>query len=395
MEQHFGACRQVYNMGLEIKVAAYRAGVKTPSAFELCKQLPELKEENVWMKALDSQALQAAVKKVDVSYKNFFKGACFPKFQNKHGRQSYQCPHEVKRIDWEKQTLTIPKIKDIPIVLSRKFEGKIKTITISREPSGKYYASILVETVSERKSKPPVTPETSVGIDLGVKHLVTLSTGEKIDNPRFLQHSGDRLRVLQQRLGKKKKGSSNYKKAKYKVVLCHEKVRNQRKDYLHKISFRLVRESQAIMMEDLNVKGMSSRVKPKKAESAGYAPNGQAAKSGLNKSIRDAGMSMLVTMIEYKADWYGTTIIKIPRFAPSSKLCSNCKTKNVNLKLSDRDWVCEVCGATHDRDENAAVNIKKIGYEQYCKNNSGKPLPEEPVEMSALAGSVKQEIPLY
>ena len=220
-----------------------------------------------------------------------------------------------------------------------------------------------------------------------LRHLVTLSTGEKIDNPRFLRHSGDRLTVLQQQLSKKKKGSSNYKKAKYKVVLCHEKIRNQRKDYLHKISFRLVRESQAIIMEDLNVKGMSSRVKPKKAESAGYAPNGQAAKSGLNKSILDAGVSMLTTMIEYKADWYGTTIITIPRFAPSSKLCSNCKTKNVNLKLSDRVWVCEVCGATHDRDKNAARVIKK-----YClTKNSPAASGGVPVELPTLVGALKQE----
>jgi len=382
-------------MALEIKIASYKAGLKTPSAFDLCKQLPELKESFEWMKGLDSQALQAAIKKVDVSYSKFFKGAGFPKFANKHDGQSYQCPHEVKRIDWEAQTLTIPKIKNIPIVLSRKFEGNIKTVTISRDPSGKYYASILVEALVEKKAKQPVTLETSVGIDLGIKHLATLSTGEKIENPRFLKNSSDRLTVLQRRASRKKKGSENSKKAKYKVVLCHEKIRNQRKDYLHKISFRIVCESQTIMMEDLNVKGMSSRVKPKKAkQGTGYAPNGQAAKSGLNKSIRDVGFSMYKTMIEYKADWYGVNVIKIGRFTPSSKVCSNCGAINDTLTLADREWACADCGALHDRDVNAAINIKRIGLEQYCKNKTGKPLPEEPVESSALAGAMKQEIRL-
>ena len=148
------------------------------------------------------------------------------------------------------------------------------------------------------------------------------------------------------------------------------------------------------MMEDLNVKGMSSRVKPKKAEQTGYAPNGQAAKSGLNKSIRDVGFSMLKTMIEYKADWYGVNVIKIGRFTPSSKVCSNCDAINDTLTLADREWACANCGALHDRDVNAAINIKRIGIEQYCKNKTGKPLPEEPVESSALAGAMKQEIPL-
>ena len=415
MEKTFGCSRLLYNLSLEIKQEAYRITGKSPSAFDLCKQMVELKkdEQYSWLKEPDSQALQASIKRLDVAYKNFFKhGSGFPKFKKKSGEQSFQCPHEVKRIDWDKSTLTIPKMKDIPIVLTQKFDGAIKTITISKTPSGKYYASILVHVDKPNPEKAPVTENTAVGIDLGVKSLITFSNGKKIESPKWYRDIEPRLRLLQRRVSRKKKvqprdkegniiegaklvDSNRKKKAKQKVALLHEKAKNQRIDFLHKTSFRTVRDNQAIVMEDLNLRGMSAKSKPKQDENGKYLRNNRAAKSGLSKSILDAGLGYFTTMLEYKCEWYGKTLIKIGRFEPSSKLCSHCHHKNEMLKLSDRFWTCEICNTRHDRDENAAINIKRIGLEQYCnKKGTGEPRPVEPEESLNKVGTLNQEIAL-
>jgi len=393
INRHLGSCRLVYNLALEVRLEAYRTQNKYLSSFDLCYQLPELKKEFEWLQEIDSQALQASVKKIDVSFKNFLKHkAGFPKYKSKNTKQSFQCPNNTRRINWSRHTLDLPKIKKIPIAISRKFKGDIKTVTISKTPTGKYFTSILVDNKKELPNKPEIKPSTTIGIDLGLANFAILSNGIKIDNPGYLKSNLQRLKVLQNRLIKKKKGSNNFNKARLVLAKQYEKIYNQRTNFLHNLSTTLISENQTICVEDLNIKGMSSRCKPKQDENGKYLPNGQSAKSGLNRSIRDVGWGMFLTMLKYKSDWYGRNYVEIGRFAPSSKLCT-CGVLNKELTLSDRQWTCKHCGVTHDRDILAANNIKKIGLNTRLVEKQMRD-GGEPVERSALAGAMKQEIEL-
>lgn len=360
-----GVCRFLYNLALETKIYAYRSHGKTLSAFDLCYQLTELKREYPWIAEIDSQAAQASIKKIDTAFKNFFSGRGYPKYKSKRNDGSFQCPNEVKRIDWVKSTLTIPKIKNIPIILSRKFEGKIKTITISKTPSAKYFASIMVETQQELATLP--IPEKHIGIDLGIKDFAVLSSGEKIDNPKYLRNSMNRLKVLQRRVSKKKKGSTNRKKANKKVAMLHERISNQRNDFLHKLSTKLISDSQTdtICVEDLAVKNMVRNHK-------------------LAQAISDVSWSEFIRQLEYKGKWYGKNVIKIDRFYASSKICSNCGHKKDELNLDEREWQCSKCNVTHDRDINAANNIKIMGMSAVGSR-------KEPVEQRTKVRAKKQE----
>lgn len=357
IDHAIAVCRLVYNLALEVKITAFKSGVKL-NGFDLCYQLVELKKEFPWIADVDSQAVQAAVKKVDIAFKNFYKGSGYPNFKSKRkSRQSFQCPTHARRVDWSECTLTIPKIKNIPVILSRRFYGKIKTITISKVSTGKYFASILVET--KEVCEKPKKAANAIGIDLGIATFVTLSTGEKIGNSRYLKSSLNRLAVLQKRAAKKGKGSANQKKAYRKVATIHERITNQRQDMLHKVSTRLIRDNQTdtICVETLAVKNM---IKNRR----------------LSQAIGDVSWSEFIRQLEYKGKWYGKNIIKIDRFYASSKTCSNCGHVLDQLNLSIREWVCEKCNVTHDRDINAAINIK----------NSGLGKSGEPVEQSALMG---------
>lgn len=358
LAQHFGCVRYVYNWGLQRKIEEYQKTKKSPSCFDLCNELTGLKQENEWLRDVNSQALQMALRNLDNGFTAFFrKNNAFPKFKNSFVRQSYQCPQGVSLRDGK---IFIPKLKEVKLKLHRQFEGEIKTTTISRNTTGKYYVSILVDNGKELPEKKKI--DKSIGIDVGLTTFATISTGEKVDNPKFLNQSLKRLKVVQRRLSKKQKGSQNRLKAKQRVALLHEKISNQRKDFLHKLSTRLIDENQAIALEDLNVKGMIKNHK-------------------LARHIADASWSEFVKMLEYKAEWYGSTITKIGRFQPSSKICSCGHIKN-DMTLADRIWACSECGLTHDRDILASQNILKF---------SGLEQPEEPVEMLSLDKSMKQE----
>jgi putative transposase len=344
LEEHFGACRFVYNRALEEKTKVYQSTGSTLTCNHLINQLVQWKEENSWLKGVNAQALQMTLRNLDNAYTRFFrekKG--FPKFKSKHNpKQSFQCPQACS-VDWESGTLSIPKVKRIKAMFHRRFDGKIKTVTISRSSTGKYYASILVEDRSDIPEKPTPDRNDAIGIDVGLSHFLTTSEGEKIDNPRHLRRNERKLAKLQRSLSRKKKGSSNRQKAKHKVARLHERVANQRKDFLHKVSHKIVRESQGtICVEDLCVKGMIRNRR-------------------LAKSISDAGWAMFRSFLSYKADWNGKNILDIGRFEPSSKMCHVCGTINRELKLSDRRWLCP-CGAEHDRDINAAINIKLMAF---------------------------------
>jgi putative transposase len=370
IEKTFGVCRLLYNLALDCKIQAWQRAQKRLSAIDLCYQLPELKEVYPWIAEIDSQAAQASIKKLDKAFDNFFRGAGYPKFKKKSGSQSFQCPNNTREVDFENGTISVPKIQDIKAELSRPFKGQIKTITISKTPTGKYYASVLVDNKQELPSKLPIDAAKTIGIDLGIKSLAITSDGRTFDNPRNLKSSLRRLQCLQRRASRKKKGSNNRKKANLCVATLHERIKNHRADHIHKITTGLIRDNQAetFVMEDLNVVGMLKNRK-------------------LSKSISDVGWGEFVRQMKYKCEWYGKNLIQIGRFEPSSKTCSECGVINETLTLADREWTCANCGAHHDRDVNAAINIKRMGLEKYAREG----ISGDPAEPRRLRRTKKQE----
>lgn len=365
IHKHCGSVRFLYNLALETKTTAYLGSKVNLSRYDLQKQMVDLKKELPWLKETNSQSLQVALLNLDTAYSNFFKGkAGFPKFKKKSNRGSFNVPQNVIL---ENGKLIIPKFKEgIEIVLHRPIKGGIKQCTVSCTPTGKYFVSILCDTEGKLPTKSPIKESSAIGVDLGIKDFLVTSEGEVISNPKFLRKSIERLKVLQRRSSKKQKGSNNRKKANKRVALLHEKVKNQRRDFLHNISSRLVSENQTICLEDL---GVSNMVK----------------NHCLAQAISDVSWSEFNRMVEYKSDWYGVNILRAGRFSPSSKTCE-CGKINKDLKLSDRTWQCE-CGKVMERDLNAARNIKKFALKDY----SGQELSVEPVEMSTLVESMKQE----
>lgn len=393
INKHIGSCRFLFNLALETKQLAYSGNKKYLNFFDLANQLPDLKEECTWLSEINSQSLQMSLRNLESAFTKFFKGqADFPNFKSKKGKQSFQIPQHTE-VDFKEDKIFLPKFKDgIKIILHRKFKGQIKTITISRTTTGKYFASILVDNKRELPKPKKIKSESAIGVDLGLKSFIVTSDGLKTDNPRYLRESLERINVLKRRMRNKKKGSKKQKIEYNKIAVLYEKSVNQRKDFLHKLSMQLIKNHDTVCIEDLNVKGMSARCKPKKDEKGKYISNGQSAKSGLNKSILDAGWSMFVSMLEYKAQWYGKNILQIGRWEASSKTCSCCGAINHALTLKDREWLCASCGTLHDRDICGAVNIKSFA----LKNHSGSERASAPAELPTLVGTMKREasIPL-
>ncbi len=344
----FGCCRFVYNWGLNVKKKTWETEKKCVSRFDLQKILSaQLKRENEWLKEINSQSLQSSLGDLEHAYKTFFsKRNGSPRYKSKHNKQSFQSPQH-SSVNFDKGTLSIIKAKDIPCVFDRRFKGKIKTVTISMTPAGRYYASILVDTNIQELPTSEINSNTTIGIDMGIKDLAVVSDGRTIENQKNLQHSQKRLKMLQKRLSRKQKGSNNRNKARIKVARMHEHIANQRHDYLHKITHALTHDSQVrtICIEDLNVKGMTRN-------------------HHLAQAVNDASFGEFRRQLEYKCRWYGVNLIKINRFAPSSKTCSKCGYIKKDLKLSERYWMCPECGTRHDRDSNAALNIRNIGLNQ-------------------------------
>lgn len=359
--KHIGSSRFVYNLALETKNAAYIGAKHNYSAFDLQKQVVELKKELPWLKEVNSQSLQQAIQNMDIAFKKFFKGAGFPKFKKKSNRGSFNVPQNVIV---ENDLLIIPKFKDgIKMSLHRPTNGTIKSATISVTPTGKYFVSILCDTKEEIPTKAPITESTTIGIDLGIKDFAITSEGEVFDNPKFLINSISKLKYVQRKFSKKKG-----KRTKNKLAKLHEKVANQRKDFLHKVSTKLIRENQTICLETLAVKNMVKN-------------------HNLAQAISDVSWSTFVSMLEYKAEWYGKNILRIGQFAPSSKTCS-CGVINKDLKLSDREWTCKSCGTTHDRDILAACNIKSFALKNIL---SGEHRLKNQDELPTLVGVLTPE----
>lgn len=371
--KHFGACRWFYNFALSNKKSAFELDGTIISISDLSAILPVLKisDETSWLSEINAQSLQAVLGNLNLAYQNFFTNKNFghPKFKTLSGHQSFVCKQRTK-IDVLGSTLSVRVIKNIPIVLHRKFEGRIVNVTIKKTPTNKYFACILVDTPHDAPKKSKITTKKTIGIDLGIKDFAVLDNGEKIPNPTYLKKSMDRLRILQSRGSKKMKGSANKRKSNLRVAKLHEKIVNKRTDFMQKLSYRLVRENQAttFCMEDLGVKNMLKN-------------------RTLSRAISDVCWPRFVSMMKYKCDWYGKNLIQIGRFEPSSKTCSVCGNKNDKLKLSERKWKCVNCNHIHDRDVNAAINIKKIGF----KKLSGEALSVESVEQRTQVLAMKQK----
>lgn len=368
LSKHFGACRFIYNLALETKMTAYSSAMINLNRYDLSKQLTDLKKDCTWLSEINSQALVSELMHLDAAYLKFFKGlAKFPIFKKKSDKKSFQCPQRSKI---KNGRLVILKFSEgIKIAQSRLFEGDIRTVTISKTTTNKYFASILVQDNKPIPEKKAVKESTTVGIDLGIKTFATLSDGQQYDNPKYLKKALKRLKILQKRASKKVKGSNNRKKANLKVALAHEKVANQRKDFLNKFSDSITKNFDTICVENLNVAGMVQNHK-------------------LAQAINDVGWSVGLDMVKYKAEWRGKTYHEIGCFDASSKLHGKCGYLNKELTLADRTWLCPKCGELVDRDKNAAENIKLFGL-----NYLGLERPDlNPVGVQTLAEFKKQEI---
>ena len=350
IQKTFGCSRFIFNHFLDKAIKDYESVGKMNSQYANIKELPNLKLTNSWLKEVDSISLQASVEDLNVSFKNFFnKTSEFPKFKTKHkSRRSYKTKMTNDNINiLDKKNIKLPKLGVVKFKQHRKIEGRIINVTISQNASGHYFVSILVE--QEIKEKPKTNK--SVGIDLGLESFVITSDKEIFENQKYLEKSARKLakeqKILSRRYEQAKKDkkdlddAKNYQKQKLKVAKIHNKIVNQRLDYLHKLSTYLINEYDVICVEDLNISGMMKN-------------------KHLSKSIVSVSWHKFLELLNYKAEWYGKEIIKIDRFFPSSKTCSSCGNVNHDLKLKDRAWTCE-CGVNHNRDINAAINILNQG----------------------------------
>jgi putative transposase len=327
----FGHARHAYNWALACRQEHYRETGVALSFYDLKRAVTALKSEpdHLWLKEADSQVLQAKVEDLEKSYKGFFTHRTdFPRFKTKKDRQSIRYP---QRFRFKDNRIYLPKVGWVRAAFHREMVGTPKNVTVSKTAASKYYASVQCE----RELDIPVHTGPAVGVDVGLKDLATLSTGEKIPHPTHLRKAEKRLAQLQRSSSRKVKGSKNREKARVLVARQHEHVANCRRDTLHKLSDRLTRENSVIRMENLNIRGMLKN-------------------HALAKGIADSGWATLVSFCQYKAMWRGGVVEQIDRFYPSTKTCHVCAYKNDALTLKDREWTCPQCGTVHDRDVNAA-----------------------------------------
>lgn len=334
----FGCARWVWNNALALSGDLYRTTGRGLNYHAMAIRLPKLKKEFEWLGDADSQALQQSLQNLARAFDNFFaKRGRYPRFKSKHGRQSIQYPQRVKI---EGPRIYLPKVGWLKCVVHREIIGKIKTVTISRNACGQFHAAILTGNGEDMPTASMVGP--AIGIDVGLTHLAVTSDGAKFDNPRHLRKAGKNLKRKQRKLSRKKKGSSGRSKARKLVARVHERIACARRDHMHKLSRRIVNENQVIAVEDLHVKGIMSN-------------------HNLAKATVDAGWGMFTDFLRYKAARAGKAFVKCDRWYPSSKTCSACGSICDKMPLDVRAWACAKCGTHHDRDINAAKNIRAEG----------------------------------
>ena len=361
LAKHFGCVRFMYNWALRLNQERYASQQKYLNSISLnCSgETVKLKEANPWLYEVNSQSLICAVGHLDRAFNNFFAGrANFPKFKSKKfDKNSFEIPQHFQ-IDFKESILKIPKFSrknGIKVKISRHVKkGKIGTATISRNSSGQYYVSFIVHTEDEPKKQVDISKisyENSLGIDFGLKKFMTFSNGDNIDSPQYFKKMLDKLVQEQRKLGKKKKGSKNKEKQRKKVAKIHQKIADQRKDFLHKTSTKLVKESQfdCFCIEDLSLQGM---------------------KKLWGRKVSDLGWSMFTSMLNYKATKEGKVLKKIGRFEASSQICHCCGHRQ-KMPLDVRVYECPKCGMKTDRDLNAAINIRNFALRDILKNTDG------------------------
>jgi putative transposase len=335
-----GSVRWFWNYSLNLTIFTYKATGKGLSRNQIQAMLPVLKkqEDTIWLTETYSQCLQVVALNLSNAFINFFeRRASFPRFKSKHGKQSLSYPQNVRI---EGDYLKFPKLGLIHAVFHREIKGTLKTVTITKNPSGQYYASVLFE---DGTKKPTQSIEgKAVGIDLGLTDLVVTSDGSKFNNPRWLKKHEKNLKIKQQRLSRRTKGSNNRNKARVAVAKVHNKITLAREDFLHKLSRKILNENQVICVENLNIKGMVKN-------------------HNLAKAINGVGWGMFCTMLKYKSENEGKVYLEVDRFFASSKTCNNCLYQVSSLPLDIRFWDCPNCGTHHDRDINAARNLRDEG----------------------------------
>lgn len=337
IDKTIGCCRFVYNYYLNERIVAYKEDNIILRVYDNINDLSKLKklEEFSWLREVDSQALQQSLRDLDSAYRNFFKiHFGFPKFKSKkHSKLSYRTTNT--RVKLKEGGLYLSKLGRVKCKQDREIVGRILNATITHTKSDKYFISICVE---QEDFKPLPKTNKSIGLDLGLKDFLIDSNGIKYKNKKYLKQSLEKLTKLQRQLSRKSIGSSNWNKSRIKIARLQEHIANQRLDFSHKLSTQLIRENDIICIENLKVSNMLKNHK-------------------LARSISDVAWSQFVGQLEYKANWYGKTLVKVDTFYPSSKTCSICGYKNIELTLADRYWTCPECGTHLDRDINAAKNI--------------------------------------
>lgn len=339
----FGCCRFIYNWGLEQKVKTYKQTKKTIGYVELAHELTKLKNdgEHEWLKEVNNVSLQQSLRNLDAAFVRFFrekKG--FPKFKSRKNTKNSAKYIGGVHFDFNEWKVKVPKCGWVKLCENKPFDLSMKygTLTVSKDHCGDYWCSIVVYDIEE-KSRTKISDDTAVGIDLGIKDYAILSDGTKYGNPKFLEKGHKKLKRLQQLFVRTNKDSNRHEVMRKKVARQYRKIANRRTDFLHKLSTDLVRNYDTICMENLSIEGMLKN-------------------HHIANNIQSAAWGEFVRQLQYKCDWYGKNIIFIGRFEPSSKTCSKCGYINKWLKLSDREWTCPECGEHHDRDINAAINIK-------------------------------------
>lgn len=349
LERFFGCVRHVYNWGLQRKMDAYYQNGEHLSYIDLAKELTQYKKQEgkEWLSVPANDCLQQALRHNDNAWTNFFKKrADHPvKKTKKNSKPVCKFVGKTLQVDFELWRIKLPKLGWVRICKNKTFDletNKILSATVTKTPAGEYYVSILTENDQTYRPKPKVCKERSVGVDLGIKDYAVLSNGKKFDNPRFLERNMEKLKYLQKRFSRKQKGSNRRERFRKRIARLHQHIHDQRVSYIHEMTSYLIRNYDTICLEDLNIKGMMKN-------------------HNLAQAIQSVGWGEFIRQLTYKSEWYGRNLVFIGRFEPSSQTCHCCGYRNREVKdLDIREWTCPECGERHDRDVNAAINIRNM-----------------------------------